>query len=135
MALLPATDSPKVAGNFLHHNYVIDTGCNMQCAMDKADFTNLRPYDGAPINGIKGAKVFPQAIGTLRLLCNTNSAPTELRLYDSLLCPDMGANLISLDQLMARGAVPTLEPKGGFLTIANARFNLLKQHGLWTLDI
>src|ERR1700712_288505 len=26
MALLPATDSPKVAGNFLHHNYVIDTG-------------------------------------------------------------------------------------------------------------
>ena len=76
---------------------VVDTGCSRHAFTDRNAFISFRPAKGInPIAGIGGQTVKPMGEGTVQI-----SLPDRnVRLQNVLYVPDLGANLLSVSQLL-----------------------------------
>lgn len=120
--------------NFMQDVYVADTGCSQHSSCRREDFISYRPYTGTPITGIGGTQVIPQGIGTVKLECNVDGKRVLMLLTDTVFCPDMGVNLISISQLLQKGAQVSFALDKALVTHRNKTFTFSHRGGLFLLD-
>ena len=90
---------------------------------------DFKPYTGGPIAGIGGTKIQPSSHGTVKLACNVRDRRVIMLLSDTLYCPTIGVNLISVSQLLLkRGVNITFHPEYAKIYSPGRTF-IATQHG------
>ena len=130
MAAQVHSDVDSLAGLF-----VLDTGCSQHCSCREDLFTDLRPYHGKPIRGIGDIKVVPKAIGTLTVAVKIKDCKLDFRLYNALLCPNLGATLISVQQILQIGGEIHFNKDTASIIHPQYTLYALLRHGLFLLDL
>lgn len=96
----------------LKHSAILDTGCTNHVFWDKEKFTDIRYFTDEDathtIIGIGGSELKAIGIGRVKLAVTVNGKAGTLYLKDVLYCPELGANLVGVRQLLDRNATITL---------------------------
>lgn len=104
---------------------LIDTGCSQHIFHDLKSFeegsiTYFGPNDDVRhISGIGGSLIRPMGVGTAKFEVAIHGRKEELFLKRALYCPELKANLISVSQLLDKGARIALEKHGCVVTGRN----------------
>jgi hypothetical protein len=104
---------------------LIDTGCSQHIFHDLKSFeegsiTYFGPKDDVRhISGIGGSLIRPRGVGTAKFKVAIHGRKEELFLERALYCPELKANLISVSQLLDKGARIALEKHGCVVTGRN----------------
>lgn len=91
--------------------WIIDSTASHHLCWDKSQFNTIEPYwkVGAiegPAPDISG--YCPEGYGTVNLICTVNHKPKLVLLTDVLLCPELPANFLSLNQLKSHGVTSSI---------------------------
>jgi Reverse transcriptase (RNA-dependent DNA polymerase)/gag-polypeptide of LTR copia-type len=118
--------------------WLLDSGCSNHITCHKKDFLKgtYQEFNHSPtIRGIGDTTLKPQGSGTVIINCQTNNKQVQLQLSNVLYCPEIGANLISLTQLLGKAqiqfsqskAVITI-PQGNILALNKGNVFLIQLH-------
>lgn len=91
----------------LSHIWVLDSGCGQHATSNRQEFLTFEPIpqsEGVTINGIGDIRIPVLGKGTVRKRCETNTGPKWVSFTDTLYAPKLGVNLISVSQLLDKGA-------------------------------
>jgi hypothetical protein len=130
--LMASQDTPSTA---LQDVYVVDTGCSQHSSCRKEDFVSLHPYNGKPLSGIGGVRLMPKGVGTVKVDCNIRGKQSSMLLTNTLYCPGMGVNLISVSQLLQVGARANFKACKAIITYGQRTFIATQRAGLFLLDL
>lgn len=109
--------------------WALDTGCTQHVTHWREDFVTFKPYTGGPIAGIGGTKIQPSGQGTVELACNVRGRRVIMLLSDTLYCPTIGVNLISVSQLLPERDVNITFHREHAKIHAPGRTFIAAQHG------
>lgn len=103
----------------LEEAVLLDTGCSQHIFQSKCFFHNLHEFAAGdtshPISGVGGTVVFATGVGTVRLPVSIQGHQFTLTLRNVLLCPQLGANLMSGSQLVRSGARLVCDSNGSLV--------------------
>ena len=85
--------------------WALDTRCTQHFTYWKETFVTFKPYTGGPIAGIGGTQIQPAGQGTVKLAWNVRERRVIIHLSDTLYCPTIGVNLISVSPLLPKRGV------------------------------
>lgn len=94
----------------LHQLVVVDSGCTNHVFMNRDAFLpgTLRAFRGGPIKRIGGSSVMPQFASTVSVPAVVGDRVSLATFSDTYLCPEIGANLISVSQLDQMGVMTAI---------------------------
>ena len=115
--------------------FVVDTGCTQHASCKRENFASLRPYDGKALSGIGGKKLMPQGIGTAKIECDVGGKRIIMLLNNTLFCPELGCNLVSVSQLLDAGAGISFKRKIATITHGQRRFQAQRYEGIWIFNL
>ncbi|KAK9769258.1 putative Integrase catalytic domain-containing protein [Seiridium cardinale] len=127
-------DAAKVAEQ-LRTCVVLDSGASCHTFVDKEGFINLRDAVCSPTIGIGGKVILPKQKGSYVLSCLIEGRHETVTLTDVTYSPEVGANLISVSQLVNKGAEFLFRSDGGYGSIGSDIFMTTQEsHGLYIVD-
>ncbi len=85
--------------------WTLDTGCTQHVTHRRENFMTFKSYTGGPIAGIGERKIQPAGQVTVKKACNVRGGRVIMLLLDTLYCPIIGVNLISVSQLLPKSGV------------------------------
>ena len=115
--------------------YVVDTGCAQHSSCRREDFVSLYPYHGKPLSGIGGVQLMPEGVGTVKVDCSVRGRQSFMLLTNTLYCPTMGVNLISVSQLLQVGAKVNFQSSKAIIIHGQRDFTATQHSGLFLLDL
>jgi len=125
----PATESCAIIRQWL-----LDSGCGNHAGHRKEDFEDLQPCSGH-INGIGGSVVPIKGKGKVRLLCRTeNGSVAQMVLNNVYWAPELGISLISVTQLLRKGADMKIGLDRWTIEKDNKKFVAKRYGNLFVLD-
>jgi hypothetical protein len=127
-----ATKSPSI-----HDAWIVDSGCAQHICNTTARFVQMGKYSGPPLRSVN-TSTSPSGVGTVNILCNVRGRRKWLVLDNVLFVPSAHANLISVLQLLRRGAKVEFSSQGASIRNKSNGKNLYtasQYHGVYALDI
>jgi hypothetical protein len=115
--------------------FVVDSGCTQHASCKRQNFASLRPYDGKALSGIGGKKLMPQGIGTAKIECEVGGERIIMLLNNTLFCPELGCNLVSVSQLLDTGAGISFKRQTAIITHGQRRFQAQRYEGIWIFNL
>lgn len=117
--------------------WIVDSGCAQHVCNNATRFVKMDKYDGPPLRSVDTSTA-PSGIGIANVLCNVRGRKKWLVLNDVLFVPTAHANLISVLQLLNRGAKIDFSSKGAIIRNKSDGRNLFtasEYHGVYALDL
>src|SRR5438045_4840962 len=118
------------ANNYHHHHHH-----HQHSSCRREDFVSIYPYHGKPLSGIGGVQLMPEGVGTLKVDCNVQGKQSFMLLTNTLYCPTIGVNLISVSQLLQVGAKVNFQSSKAIITHGQRAFTATQHSGLFLLDL
>ena len=88
-----------------HENHmVLDSGCSTHIFATRKFFINIKDTPPCVIGGVGDSTIVSTEIGTIRIFCDIHGKKQSLTIQNVRYCPDATVNLISVSQLIKRGA-------------------------------
>jgi hypothetical protein len=117
--------------------WIVDSGCAQHVCNNASRFVKMDKYDGPPLRSVDTSTA-PSGIGVANILCNVQGKKKWLVLDDVLFVPTAHANLISVLQLLNRGAKIDFSSNGAKIRNKSDGRNLFtasQYHGVYALDL
>jgi hypothetical protein len=117
--------------------WIVDSGCAQHVCNTASRFIQMEKYHGPPLRSVDTSTT-PSGIGTVNILCNVRGKRKWLVLDNVLYVPSAHANLISVLQLLKRGAKVEFSSHGASIRNKSNRKNLYtasQYHGVYALDL
>jgi hypothetical protein len=94
--------------------WIVDSGCAQHICNNASRFVKMDKYDGPPLRSVDTSTA-PSGVGVANILCNVRGRKKWLVLDDVLFVPTAHANLISVLQLLNRGAKIDFSSNGAII--------------------
>ncbi|KAJ5350210.1 hypothetical protein N7541_007937 [Penicillium brevicompactum] len=117
--------------------WIVDSGCAQHVCNSASRFVQMAKYHGPSLRGIDTSTA-PSGVGTVNILCNVRGRKKWLVLDNVLYVPSAHANLISVLQLLQRGAKVEFSSRDAILRNKSNGKNLFtasEYHGVYALDL
>jgi hypothetical protein len=117
--------------------WIIDSGCAQHVCNNASKFVQIGTYHRPALRSVD-APTSPSGIGTINVLCNAHGRRRWLILDNVLFVPSAHANLISVLQLLERGAKVEFSSKGASIRNKSSKrssYTASKYHGVYALDL
>jgi hypothetical protein len=117
--------------------WIVDSGCAQHVCNTASRFIQMEKYHGPPLRSVDTSTT-PSGVGTVNILCNVRGKRKWLVLDNVLYVPSAHANLISVLQLLKRGAKVEFSSHGASIRNKSNRKNLYtasQYHGVYALDL
>jgi hypothetical protein len=117
--------------------WIVDSGCAQHVCNNALRFVKMDKYDGPPLRSVDTSTA-PSGIGVANVLCNVRGRKKWLVLDDVLFVLTAHANLISVLQLLNRGAKIDFLSNGAIIRNKSDGKNLFtacQYHGVYALDL
>jgi len=117
--------------------WIVDSGCAQHVCNNATRFVKMDKYNGPPLRSVDTSTA-PSGIGMANVLCNVRGKKKWLVLDDVLFVPTAHANLISVLQLLNRGAKIDFSRNGAIIRNKSDGRNLFtasQYHGVYALDL
>jgi hypothetical protein len=93
--------------------WIIDTGCSQYVTCRRGELTDYKELPNhQPVGGIGGVELKAMGRGSVSLACSVKGRRTTIVLKNIIYCPDISVNLISVSQLLKKGATVTFDSLG-----------------------
>lgn len=124
------------AGNLLHTQWAVDTGCSRHITHSREHFINYQaiPESSAHIKGLAGITCAPIGRGTVKLRCKIKGKSQSIHLTNVYHVPDCAVNLISVAQLFNVGADVQFSKKYCKIKTGKRTITATSKNGCWFLD-
>jgi hypothetical protein len=117
--------------------WIVDSGCAQHVCNSASRFVQMAKYHGPSLRGVDTSTA-PSGVGTVNILCNVRGRKKWLVLDNVLYVPSAHANLISVLQLLKRGAKVEFSSRDAILRNKSNGKNLFtasEYHGVYALDL
>lgn len=117
--------------------WIIDNGCAQHVCNNASKFVQMDTYHGPALRSVD-AFTYPSGVGTANILCNARGRRRWLILDNVLFVPSAHANLISVLQLLERGAKVEFSSNGAGIwnkTCKKGPYTASKYLGVYALDL
>jgi hypothetical protein len=117
--------------------WIVDSGCAQHVCNNASRFVQMEKYHGPPLRSVD-ASTAPSGVGTINIMCNVRGRRKWLVLSDVLFVPTANANLISVLQLLKRGAKVEFSSQGATIRNKSNGKNLYtasQYQGVYALDL
>ncbi|KAI2867915.1 hypothetical protein CBS76997_10738 [Aspergillus niger] len=117
--------------------WIVHSGCAQHVCNSTSRFIQMDKYHGPPLRSVD-ASTTPSGVGTVNILCNARGRRKWLVLDNVLYVPSAHANLISVLQLLNRGAKIEFSSQGASIRNKSNGKNLYtasQYHGVYALDL
>ncbi|KAJ5111782.1 hypothetical protein NUU61_001412 [Penicillium alfredii] len=117
--------------------WIVDSGCAQHVCNNASRFVNMDEYNGPPLRSVDTSTT-PSGVGVANILCNVRGRKKWLVLDDVLFVPTAHANLVSVLQLLNRGADINFSSNGAIIRNKSDGKNLFtasQYHGVYALDL
>ena len=117
--------------------WIVDTGCAQHVCNKRSAFVQMENYRGPSLRSVDGSTP-PIGIGTANILCQVRGRRKWLVLDDVLYVPSAHANLLSVLQLIKRGAKIEFSSRGASIRSRSNGKNLytaVEYHGVYALNL
>ncbi|KAJ5829151.1 uncharacterized protein N7525_007404 [Penicillium rubens] len=117
--------------------WIVDSGCAQHVCNSASKFVQMDKYHGPPLRSVD-ASTTPSGVGTVNVLCNVRGRRKWLVLDNVLYVPSAHANLISVLQLLKRGAKVEFSSQNASIRNKSNGKNLYtasQYHGVYALDL
>ncbi|EDN03770.1 hypothetical protein HCAG_01635 [Histoplasma mississippiense (nom. inval.)] len=121
----------------IHDAWIVDSGCAQHVCNNRSKFVQLNNYCGPPLRSVD-ASTAPLGVGTVNILCSVRDRRKWLVLDNVLFVPSAHANLISVMQLLKRGAKVEFSSQGARIRSKSNGRNLYtasQYQGVYALDL
>jgi hypothetical protein len=121
----------------IRNAWIVDSGCAQHVCNDASRFVKIDKYHGPPLRSVNTSTT-PSGVGTVNVLCNVRGRRKWLVLDDVLFVPSAHANLISVLQLLKRGAKVEFSSQGASIRNKSNGKNLYtasQYHGVYALNL
>jgi hypothetical protein len=137
LALFNYTLTMMATKTSIHDAWIVDSGCAQHICNTAAKFVHMEKYYGPPLRSVNTSTT-PSGVGTVNILCNVRGRRKWLVLDNVLFVPSAHASLISVLQLLKRGAKVEFSSQGASIRNKSNGKNLYtasQYHGVYALDI
>ncbi|CRG92846.1 hypothetical protein PISL3812_09917 [Talaromyces islandicus] len=120
----------------IHEAWIVDSGCAQHICNTAARFVQMEKYHGPPLRSVDTSTT-PSGVGIVNILCNVQGRRKWLVLDNVLFVPSAHANLISVLQLLKRGAKVEFSSQGASIrnkSNGKSLYTASQYHGVYTLD-
>ncbi|EKG09467.1 Integrase catalytic core [Macrophomina phaseolina MS6] len=117
--------------------WIVDSGCAQHVCNSTSRFVRMDKYHGPPLRSVD-ASTTPSGVGTVNILCNVRGRRKWLVLDNVLFVRSAHANLISVLQLLKRGAKVEFSSQGASICNKSNWKNLYtasQYQGVYALDL
>ena len=117
--------------------WIVDSGCAQHVCNSASRFAQMAKYYGPSLRGVDTSTA-PSGVGTVNILCNVRGRRKWLVLDQVLYIPSAHANLISVLQLLKRGAKIGFSSRSAIIRNKSNGKNLYTAsecHGVYALDL
>ncbi|KAJ5283470.1 hypothetical protein N7505_001450 [Penicillium chrysogenum] len=117
--------------------WIVDSGCAQHVCNNASRFVKMDKYHGPPLRSVDTSTT-PSGVGTANVLCNVRGRRKWLVLDNVLYVPSAHANLISVLQLLKRGAKVEFSSQSASIRNKSNGKNLYtasQYHGVYALDL
>jgi hypothetical protein len=117
--------------------WIVDSGCAQHVCNAASRFIQMDKYHGPPLRSVDSLTT-PSGVGTVNILCNVRGRRKWLVLDNVLYVPSAHANLISVLQLLKRGAkVEFSSQEASIRNKSNGKnlYTASQYHGVYALDL
>ena len=117
--------------------WIVDSGCAQHVCNNASRFVKMAKYHGPPLRSVDTSTA-PSGVGTVNVLCNVRGRKKWLVLDNVLYVPSAHANLISVLQLLKRGAKVEFSSQSASIRNKSNGKNLYtasQYHGVYALDL
>ncbi|KAJ6047020.1 uncharacterized protein N7446_011854 [Penicillium canescens] len=117
--------------------WIVDSGCAQHVCNSASRFVQMAKYHGPSLTGVDTSTA-PSGVGTVNILCNVRGRKKWLVLDNVLYVPSAHANLISVLQLLKRGAKVEFSSRSAIIRNKSNEKNLYtanEYHGVYALDL
>ena len=117
--------------------WIVDSGCAQHVCNNTSRFVQMDKYHGPPLRSVDTSTA-PSGVGTVNILCNVRGRRRWLVLDNVLFVPSAHANLISVLQLLKRGAKVEFSSQGASIRNKSNGKNLYtasQYHGVYALNL
>jgi len=124
------------AGNLLHTQWAVDTGCSRHITHSREHFINYKaiPESSAHVKGLGGTSCAPIGRGTVKLRCKIKGKSRSIHLTNVYHVPDCAVNLISVAQLFKVGADIQFSKDNCKIKTGKRIITATSRNGCWFLD-
>jgi hypothetical protein len=121
----------------LRKEWIVDTGYSQHTTHLRSHFINYTAFhtQQKPIQGIAGSQVALEGKGTVRIICLVKGKRMTLHLSNVIYCPGLGANPISVSQIVTNGQTINVIPTGLTIHHKQATLNASLKGGIYHLDL
>jgi hypothetical protein len=117
--------------------WIVDSGCAQHVCNSASRFIQMDKYNGPPLRSVDTSTT-PSGVGTVNILCNVRDRRRWLVLDNVLYVPSAHANLISVLQLLNRGAKVEFSSQGASISNKSNGKNLYtasQYYGVYALNL
>jgi hypothetical protein len=117
--------------------WIADSGYAQHMCNNTTRFVSMDKYHGPPLRSVDNTTT-PSGVGTVNILCNVRGRRKWLVIDNVLFVPSAHANLISVLQLLKRGAKVEFSSQGASIRNKSNGKNLYtasQYHGVYALDL
>ena len=117
--------------------WIADSGCAQHVCNNASRFVQMAKYHGPSLRGVDTSTA-PSGVGTVNVLCNVRGRRKWPALDQVLYVPSAHANLISVLQLLKRGAKVEFSSRCAIIRNKSNGKNLYtdsEYHGVYALDL
>ncbi|KAJ5654904.1 hypothetical protein N7490_001907 [Penicillium lividum] len=121
----------------IRNAWIVDSGCAQHVCNNASRFIQMDKYHGPPLRSVD-TSTSPSGVGTVNVLCNVRGRRKWLVLDNVLYVPSAHANLISVLQLLKRGAKIEFSSQSASIRKKSNGKNLYtasQYHGVYALDL
>jgi hypothetical protein len=117
--------------------WIVDSGCAQHVCNNASRFVEMDKYHGPPLRSVDTSTT-PSGVGTINVLCNVRGRRKWLVLDNVLYVPSAHANLLSVLQLLKRGAKVEFSSQSATIRNKSNGKNLYtasQYHGVYALNL